>query len=167
MTTESPPESEARVLEIVIDSRRLPVSYLSSLLRVVQAAVREVARRAEGSRQSFDQQPQPVLHMEVDSRGEELALLFSFADPVDSSPLREISAAAFDDFVDQFAQLLKGLPQRGLWGGPVGGAQAGRYDSEVYTRLDQVRLEMRRFTKARLSFGDHVISFEGDRMEID
>ena len=40
-------------LELRIDCRQLPVSSLSSLLRVVQAAIREVARSNEDTRQSF------------------------------------------------------------------------------------------------------------------
>ena len=167
MTTESRSQTDAHLLEIAVDSRHLPVSYLSSLLRVVQAALREVARRADDTRDLFEQQPQPVLHLAVGHMEEELTLHFSFADPVDSSPLPQLSSVAFNAFVDQFTELLKGLPQRGLWGESVGGARAGRYDSEVYRRLDQVRLEMRRFSKARLSFGRQTISFEGDRMEIN
>ncbi len=186
MTTESHPQTDAHVLEITVHGRRLPVSYLSSLLRVVQAAVREVARHAEGSRDAFAELPQPVLHMVVQSYGQlakpsnrvgaaantrdadegSLTLHFSFADPVDSTTLSELSSAAFEAFAEQMVQMLKGLPQRGLWGQPTGGAQAGSYDSEVYRRLDQVRLEMRRFSKATLSSGGHVISFEGDRMNI-
>ena len=191
MTTESRPQTDAHVLEITVHGRRLPVSYLSSLLRVVQAAVREVARHAEGSRDAFAELPQPVLHMVVQSYGHEpagqlakpsnrvgaaantrdadeggLTLHFSFADPVDSTTLSELSSAAFEAFAEQMVQMLKGLPQRGLWGQPTGGAQAGSYDSEIYRRLDQVRLEMRRFSKATLSSGGHVISFEGDRMDI-
>ena len=166
MTTESRPQTSIEVLEIGVDSNRLPVSYLSSLLRVVQAAVREVARRADGARESFEKQPQPVLHLTVHPDDAELTLRFTFADPVDSEPLPELSSIAFNAFVEQFTQLLKGLPQRGLWGESIGSAQPGRFDSEVYRRLDQVRLEMRRFTRARLNLGRQIVSFEGDRMEI-
>ena len=166
MTTESRPDTDAYLLEISVDSRHLPVSYLSSLLRVVQAALREVARRADDTRDLFAKQPQPVLHLTVRPNEEELTLHFSFADPVDSAPLPQLSKSAFNAFVDQFSELLKGLPQRSLWGESIGGARAGRFDSEVYRRLDQVRREMRRFPKARLTFGRQTISFEGDRMEI-
>ena len=167
MAAESRPQRDAHLLEIAVESRHLSVSNLSSLLRVFQAALREVARSGEDTRQLFSQQPQPVLHLSIDTAEAELALGFTFTDPLDSTPLPQLSSLAFNSFVDQFAQLLKGLPQRGLWGESVAGAQRGRYDSEIARRLDQLRLEMRRFPRARLSFNRHTISFEGDRMEID
>ena len=46
---------------------------------------------------------QPVLHLAIGHMGEELTLHFSFADPVDSSPLPQLSSVAFNAFVDQFA----------------------------------------------------------------
>ena len=60
-----------------------------------------------------------------------------------------------------------GLPQRSLWGEPAGGSQSRRHESEAARRLDQLRLELRRFTDVRLSFHRQKIRFEGDRMEID
>ena len=163
--------ADAHALEIAVDGARIPVSNLSSLLRVVQAAAREVARNAEASREAFSQQRQPALHVVIDSAddGQDepgLSLRFGFSDPVDSTPMAELSQTVFEAFSEQLVELLKGLPQRGLWGQPAAGAQAGPYDSEVYRRLDQVRLEMRRFPRARLAFGRRLVSFEGDRMEI-
>ena len=162
MTTESRPQTDAHVLEITVHGRRLPVSYLSSLLRVVQAAVREVARHAEGSRDAFAELPQPVLHMVVQSYEHEpagqlakpsnhvaaaantrdadeggLTLHFSFADPVDSTTLSELSSAAFEAFAEQMVQMLKGLPQRGLWGQPTAGprpAATTRRSTGAWTR---------------------------------
>ena len=166
MTTDSSAKADGHSLEIALDHSHLRVSSLSSLLRVVQAALREVARSNDETRQEFSQQPQPVLVLSTQVTERELSLRFLFADPVDSTPMLRLSSQTFSAFVEQFGQLLKGLPQRGLWGESIGGAQSRRYETEAARRLDQVRLELRRFPRARLSYNRHTIKFEGDRMEI-
>ena len=167
MTTEGKPQTDAGSLEIALDRRDLPVSGVSSLLRVLQASLREVARGDDGIRHWFSRQPQPVLHMSADIAEEDLVLRFAFVDPADSTPLTRLSSDAFSAFFSQFSQLLKGLPQRGLWGESVGGARRRDYPTEVARRLDQVRLELRRFPRGRVVCGRATIQFEGDRMQID
>ena len=152
-------------LEVALDHRRLPVSYLSSLLRVMQAAVREVARDDDATEESFVQQPQPLLHVAVGTSGEDIVLRFSFVDPFDATPLCELSSRVFRAFLERFIRFLKELPQPGLWGDSVGGP-GPRYDSEVSRRMDQVRLELRRFPRARVGHGQRAVLFEEDRMEI-
>ena len=63
MSNTSLDHTDARLLEIVLDSGGLPVSNLSSLLRVVQAALREVARSSDDTRTITSQRPYPVLHL--------------------------------------------------------------------------------------------------------
>lgn len=166
MTSDRRTETGLPVLEIGLDSCQLPVSYLSSLLRVVQAALREVARSADDTRQPFSQAPQPVLNLSAQVVGGDLVLRFSFADPLDSTPMPRLSERTFESFFEGFRQLLKGLPQPGLWGRSVGGAHRRRHDSEFARRMDEVRLELRRFRRARLCFRSHTILIEGDRVEI-
>ena len=162
----SEPSSEQH-LEIAFDSGYLPVSNLSSLLRVAQAAVREVARSGEGTRQAFSQQPQPVLMLSAVTTDEELRLYFVFQDPLDSGLLPELSSQVFAAFMERFAQFLKGLPQPGLWGDAARGGRRRGYESDVSRRMNQLRLELRRFPRARLSFNGRSIRVEGNRMEID
>ena len=166
MTVGSRPESNAPLLEVELDSRGLPVSYLSSLLRVLQAVVREVARTNEDTRRLFSQQPQPVLLLSAHVTGENLALRFAFADPLDSTPMPQLSARTFESFLERFSQFLKGLAQPGLWGISVKGGQRRRYESDMARRMDQLRVELRRFPRARLSFDRRTILLEGDHMEI-
>ena len=149
-----------------LDCYRLPVSNVSSLLRVLQAALREVARSEDTIRQLFSQRPHPVLHLSTHVNERDLVLRFTFVDPVDSSPLQQLSFSAFSTFVDEFSRFLKTLPQPGLWGDSAGGGPRRRYDSDVARRLDQVRLELRRLSRASLKFNHHTISFEGDQLEI-
>jgi len=167
LTAESAPNNNTQMLEMALDSSNLPVSYLSSILRVTQAAVREVARTTEATRQAFSQQPQPVLMASTHTSDDQLVLSFVFADPIDSTAMTELSASVFAVFMDRFAELLKGLPQRGLWGASSRGSRRRRYETDLEKRMDQLRAELRRFAHARLSFDNRSIQFDGDRLEID
>ena len=142
------------------------VSYLSSLLRVVQAALREVARSDDGTRQRFDQRPEPTLLLSRLSTSGDLTLHFTFADPLDSTPLLDFSSQAFDAFLDQFIDYIKGMPQPGLWGGASTRPAQRGLTSELTMRMDQVHRELRRSPKATMMFGGRSIEIEGDRMDI-
>lgn len=168
MAAQNTPQNETRLLEMSLNSSGLPVSYLSSLLRVTQAAVRAVALNSESTSQAFAGQPQPILlasaHTSEDGH---LILSFVFADPINSKPLTELSVRAFKPFINQFVNLLKGLPQPGLWEASSRRTGRRRYASDIEKRMDQLRLELRRFSRAQISFDNRTIRFEGDRMEID
>lgn len=153
-------------LLIVLDSDGLPVSSVSSMLRVLQAAVREVARGQDETRSRFEGHSQPVLTLSTGTDGGDLNLRLSFADPADAAPMAELSAQAFDPFMTQFANLLKAVPQPGLWG-PISRRSGPRqFETEADRRLDELRAELRRFSRATLRFGDRSISFHGDQLEI-
>ena len=166
MTAECQHQADPSELEIILDTRHLPVSYVSSLLRVVQAAIREVGRNNDDTRQTFSQQPWPVLVMSTFSTEEDWMLRFVFTDPMDSAPLTRLSAQTFGEFMERLSQFLKTLPQLGLWGKSVAGSPHARYDSEVTRRMDELRQELRHFPKSRLTFGNRTIAIEGDQMEI-
>ncbi|MDA1348151.1 MAG: hypothetical protein O3A47_04685 [Chloroflexi bacterium] len=153
-------------LEIVLDTGYLPVSNVSSLLRIFQAALREVARGVDSASDPFAEPPYPALRMKTASADGALVLSFGFFDPVDSSPMTDLSERTCRIFMDRLGEVIKRLPQRGLWGDSVAGPQDATDDSPIGKRLDQLRAELRRFGKARVSFASRTISFEGDRMEL-
>ena len=153
-------------MELTLGSSELPVSNLSSMLRVVQAALREVARSNDDTRQPFSESTQPILKVSSQITEGHMALRFTFADPTDSSPLAHLSSVTFSDFLDQLSQHIQKLPQqRDLWGASVGGPRRD-HDSEVARRLAQVCNQLRRFPQATLRFDDRVIRFERDRTEV-
>ena len=166
MSTESRPQADAESLEIALARCLLPVSSLSSMLRVMQAALREVARSNEVTQRQFAQQTPPKLYTSAHLIEGELALRFTFADPSDSTPLPQLSVQVFTAFADQLAELVGNLAQRDLWGASVGGRKRQSYDSPVSRRLGELRRELRRFPRARVSFKDKAITFEGDRVEV-
>ena len=167
MSTEGASQPDSRPLVIELDSRGLPVSYVSSMLRVVQAAVREVARGVEEFRPLFEQPRSPLLLLSAEVAEGKLSLSVSFAEPGDSAPMPDLSAQAFELFMERFARLLEDTTQLGLWGQMAKGAGPRQFDSEVDRRLSELRTELRHFGSARVSYGGRIIAFDGDRMRID
>jgi len=98
---------ETGKLHITMDSNNLQVSYVSSMLRVLQAAVRDIARGVDDAHDLFEIHPQPVLLLSTEVDGPDLQLQIFFADPTNSKPMVELSAQAFDPFMVQFGNLLK------------------------------------------------------------
>ncbi len=153
-------------LEIFLHATELPVSYVSTLLRVIQAALREVARSGEGTRQAFSQQAQPILLMSMNSCAETISLRFHFADPTSDVALDQISEQSFYALMERFLVYVKGLPQRDLWGEPTTSGVQTPFGTEVERRIDQLRRELRRISKATIRFHEHTVVIEGDRLEV-
>ena len=153
-------------LDIALDDSHVSVSTLSSLLRTVQAAVRESARTHPEASTILTMHPQPVLAVEVATHSERLEMGFTFVDARDAKPVIRISELAFTAFFHQFHELLKRLPQRGLWGQSVGGTRTEGTETTSDKRMDQVRMELRIFARAKIEFGRQTILIEGAHMEI-
>ena len=166
MSSESQSAPDQELLEMKLNPSHLHVSYLSSLLRVVQAALREVAQSEDGTRHHFDQRPQPILVLSSLETDDDLTLHFTFADPRDSTPLGELSSQTFNALLDRFREFVRRLPQPSLWGGAAPGSSQRPFESELARRMDQLHRELRRSTKATIRFRDRAIEVEGDRMEI-
>ncbi len=159
--------SEYRLL-LVVESRALPVSYVSRTLRVIQAAVREVAKGVEEGGAMFEGQPQPSLLLDITIPNEtEIEFSLYFADPADDTPMPELSTRAFEPFMEEFGELLKQMPQRGLWGRMARQTGSHRLLTEASRRLDELRVELRHFRKAVLIHRSRSITFDGDQMEIE
>ena len=95
MAGEREGKSESQGLEITLGSRELPVSNLSSMLRVLQAALREIARAEESTRERFSRNPQPTLHLSARTEAGDLILSLSFLDSLDTDPQEDLSSATF------------------------------------------------------------------------
>ena len=164
--TREQPIASGYSLEILLHTTELPVSYFSTLLRVVQAAIREVARNGEGTRQAFSQQAQPILLMSMNSGAETLSLRFHFADPTSDVSLDQISEQSFYALMERFLDYVKGRPQRDLWGESTTSGVSTDFGTEVERRIDQVCRELRRISKATVRFREHTLVIEGDRLEV-
>ena len=161
----STPGTPKQVLTIEIAQASVSVSYMSSLLRVVQAALREVALDTAGAREHFDSRPQPLLAMPAPAGGDSIALSFVFVDPQDGSPMDELSAPTFGSFLDRLQAHVANLPQPSLFGG-ASRRPTREGDTEVDRRMDQVYAELRRASRVTLRHGGRSLSIEGDRLEV-
>ncbi len=161
----TPSDTAAYVLSIEIAEGSVSVSYMSSLLRVVQAALREVALNTDGARQHFEGRPQPLLAMPAFAGGDSIAMSFVFVDPQDGSPMEPLSAATFDSFLGRLQAYVTSLPQPSLWGG-ASRRPPRAPDSEVDRRMDQVYTELRRAARVTLRHGGRSLEFEGARLGI-
>lgn len=156
---------QRHVLEVRLRNENVSVSYLSSLLRVVQAALREVARNVEGPSRRFEQSPQPVLVLSRLAAGGDLVLHFTFVDPIEDSPLEDLSDETFGALLSRFAEFIRGLPQPGLWGGAAPRRSSSPLESDLAKRMDQLHRELRRSPRAVLTHRDRSIAVEGGLME--
>ena len=166
MSGENDKAAERYSLGVELPHGSVSVSYLSSLLRVIQAALREVAMSDDGARAQFDRRPQPVLVLSRLASDDKLRIYLVFIDPIDRAPMPELSTRTFDAFLDRLGEFVTSLPQRGLWGGSARPSPGRPFESEVSRRMYQVYGELRRTRKATLRFQDRSIEIEGDRMEI-
>ena len=161
-------QAESGKLQIELNSDGLQVSYVSSMLRVLQAAVRDVARGVDDDAHAlFESQPQPVLLLSTEVEDGSLYMNVFFAEPVRSTPMVELSTQAFEPFMVKFGNLLKLLPQPGLWGRMARRSGPSSIETETDRRLDELRVELRHFSRAILRFGHRTISFDGDQLEIE
>ena len=166
MSSEMDSALESDYLAVELHHATIPVSYLSSLLRVLQAALREVALTDVQTREQFSSRPQPVLVMPDVSRIGALVLSFSFVHPIDGTAMDSLSSSTFDSFLDHLGKFIAGLPQPGLWGGAARRSPQEPFESELDRRMDQVYVELRRTSKVVLRFRARSLEIEGDQMVI-
>ena len=166
MNSKNRSAADQELLEIRLSPSHLHVSYFSSLLRVVQVALREVSQSNDGTRRYFDKRPHPILMLSNLDTNDDLTLHFTFADSRDSTPLKELSSRAFNALLDQVGEFVRSLPQPSLWGGAARRPPQRHFESELKRRMDQLYRELRRSPKATIRFQNRTIEVEGDRMEI-
>ena len=144
----------------------LRVSHVSSTLRAIQAAVREVARGVDESSSQFQGTAQPLLLVDTSASADSgFKLSFYFADSNDA-PMPELSEQVLGAFMDEFGRVLASRSQLGLWGRTARVSGSGELESDIARRLDDLKVLLRRYGSASLRLGDRSITFDGDRLEM-
>ena len=166
MSSEADSALNGHYLVVELHDTSIPVSYLSSLLRVLQAALREIALNDAQTREQFLTRPQPVLVMPEVSTEEALSLSFAFVHPIEGTEMASLSSITFDSFLDHLGKFIAGLPQPGLWGGAARRSPQDPFESELDRRMDQVYAELRRTSKLVLRFRTRSLGIEGDQMVV-
>ena len=85
---------------IEIQPAPIPVSYLSSLLRIIQVALRETAFSSSHIDPSASHQP--ILLASLSEKNNKLSIEFSFADSKTNAYLEMLSESIFEEFFQNF-----------------------------------------------------------------
>jgi hypothetical protein len=106
-------------LTLHVSSAKQHVSLMSSLLRTLQAAVRDAAQDSEEGRRLLSAQPAPALSVAIATGADsQMTLAFRFEGPA-GEHIPGLNETAFGAFMSELAAALKVTPQRTLWGTPV------------------------------------------------
>ena len=134
--------TERTSLLLALASPVQQVSLLSSLLRTLQAAVRDAAQGTEQGKKLFAGQRQPILTVTAASDGGQLTLSFAFSGEAKPDELDELGRATFRVFMSEAGLMLKAGPQRTLWGTPARPIAKASAENERMTLFlaDLVRL---------------------------
>ena len=130
---------------ISIPVRTLQVSYASNLLRVIQAAIRELAQSSNQTNQLLSEKPSPVL-----------SSIITFSDD-----LSELTEEIGKMFLNSFREFLSGNSQSSLFGFNVP-ENRSQHDSSLHKRYSQVSGLLKRYPGTSLSHSGVSITFTKD-----
>lgn len=153
---------DGEALTITLRPALQSASALSSLLREVQAALREAGRLAPESAPRFESEQPPVLMVAMETPDDGLSLRFEFADAVSRAPVPAISVAAAGKLVAALEAELKRRPQRTLWGQPAVSARRRASDLDRDHLAERAKSVLRELARA----SSVSVAFEGRRIEI-
>ena len=157
---------EYSLLEVVLDSRQLKISYLSSVLRALQSVLREVARVGPETGGLFAQRPQPVLSASAEMRGSQLSFRLGFVSHSDSEPLREFSRQVGIEFIGRFTRFLSYHSQPTLFGYATPDMSPRRHQDPLERRMQRLSSEMHHLGGVAISLDDSKITFANGQFEI-
>jgi hypothetical protein len=159
---------DATELVLQLDSATQPVSLMSSLLRTVQAAVREALVTVPSGAERFAEAPHPVLLTSIaeSGAGGGLELRFFFADPESSKPEPEVSRTAFGAFMDRLEEALKAQPQRMLWDSPARPPRGPAESDGPSARIRQLWDDLGRLPSIALAVGPRRVTVTRGSVEI-
>lgn len=161
-------ERSDEALELRFDSLTHRVSTLSSLLRTLQAAIRETAFNTPAVSDRFVDGVPPVLFVRVGESSEDrhLELRFFFVDHVSGYPENAVSRTVFGAFIDALEKTLKSQPQKSFWGAPATKHVRTVASAGQPARIQQVLDDLGRSGRATLSLGPRQILIQGGSIEI-
>ena len=147
------------VLEIANDT--VKVSAFSSLLRSLQAAIRDVVG-GPLLLDDYSQRHGPFLVTSmVSSSNSRIVLEFWFADH-ENRPLWDTTHTAFQRFLREFEKALQRGNQRTFWGTPATAIIAGDDDN----RMSRFIATLRTFGTASITYRDSVVNLQNGAINL-
>jgi len=166
MSTEINRDELKYKLNILIYEKDLSVSYISSLLRTLQAAIREIAISDPSVQNSFNEEKKHILVISNLMFDVSFKFEMIFVDVVERKFNENLSRHVFDKFVLEFISFVRTLPQPGLWGEASPKLWNSNAKSDIEIRMYQVYRELKRCTKVIIESGGKKIEIDGERLQL-
>ena len=166
MSTEINRDELKYKLNILIYEKDLSVSYISSLLRTLQAAIREIAISDPSVQNSFNEEKKHILVISNLMFDVSFKFEMIFIDVVERKFNENLSRHVFDKFVLEFISFVRTLPQPGLWGEASPKLWNSNAKSDIEIRMYQVYRELKRCTKVIIESGGKKIEIDGERLQL-
>jgi hypothetical protein len=154
-------------LSLCLSGTAQPVSAVSSILRTLQAAIRDAARTRPQVLAALQTRPLPILLVSttnLSNSDRAIAFNLCFADPNTQTPISEISIAVFQSFMGAMDLAIKTMPQRTLWGHAV--RLPGTTDASPSRRIAALLAEFVRFRYAIIKFDNRQVTAHNGSLEI-
>ena len=158
--------SSKNKLSLYIYEKDLSVSYISSLLRTLQAAIREIAISDGVIQNDFNEEKKHTLV--ISNLDFDIAFKFEmiFIDVLERKVNENLSKKVFNKFVLEFIAFIRTLPHPGLWGDASPKLWDPKSKSDVEIRMYQVYRELKRCSKVIIESGSKKIEIDGERLQL-
>ena len=153
-------------LNIFIYEKDLSVSYISSLLRTLQAAIREIAISDASIQNDFNEEKKHILVISNLTFDTSFKFEMVFIDVVERKFNENLSRNIFDKFVLELISFIRTLPQPGLWGDASSKSWDSKAKSDIEIWMYQVYRELKRCTKVIIESGTKKIEIDGERLQL-
>ena len=165
MTSEKTRNKFDGSLTIKLPIESVPVSYLSNLLRVVQAALRETASSTDDTLSTMSTNPAPLLFSSFDRHNGITTVLMYFGGANDNKLIEKFTKLVVHRFLEGLNEFLNGNAQSSLWGYTVS-EQRASYGKDSDVRYAQVTKVMKKLSASSLSSDSRCITFTENGFEV-
>lgn len=150
-------------MKIVIPSKKISVSHISTLMRVIQVSMRETGvREVTAASDSF-----PVLYceMEIKDGGEDVVFIFTFFEKETGSRMDEYTNQVSESLVEDLIGYINGNSQASLWGFSV--VDKNTSSGDTHNRMEQLRRELNRYKGSFIEHAGRVVTFDGESFTVE
>ena len=149
-------------MKIVIPSKKISVSHISTLMRVIQVSMRETgAREVTGDPGSL-----PVLYCETgieDSSGN-VVFAFTFFEKETGARMDEYTNQVSENLVEDLIRHINGNSQASLWGFSV--VEKNTSSGDIHNRMEQLRRELNRYKGSFIEHAGRIVTFDGESFSV-
>lgn len=149
-------------MKIVIPSKKLSVSHISTLMRVIQVSMRETGvRKVTVASGSF-----PVLYceMEINDGSGDVVFFFTFFEKETGSRMDEYTNQVSESLLEDLIEYINGNSQASLWGFSV--VDKNTSSADTHNRMEQLRRELNRYKGSFIEHAGRVVTFDGESFTV-